>query len=406
MKVDIESGLRIEYNPNQKNCGIVHSPKAKGKILVPQFVEINNVKYVITYISSGSFAGTEIELLEFSEDSKIECFPNFCFYNSYIKKIKIPPSIKNLQNSCFEKLQGLEEIEISPNNPHFQYNNHQFLLGKSKKNIDEFDTLLYARSDIEDAIIPPQIKIIKQHSFGFHMRLKSVKFPEESELKIIENNAFQYSTIQTLFLPANLESVNCFQDVRYLTNIEISPKNEFFSLLDNKYLVKRSSKEDQVYDHLVFASRDVKYVDIPSQIKVICECAFEHCKKMEYVTFEPNSSIKSIQGKSFACISGVKNFIFPSSLEEIGTWTFYLNEDLRNVVFQSQNISIGSLCFHGCKNLLSIRFPKLKEIKLRSDMLACIPADLKIYIKRDSELTEGELLNFINYISYIDDEDS
>lgn len=199
MEIHLDSGINIRYNKSTKKCEIIKSPEASSTVFIPSFVEIEKKKYPITAIASYAFCGNKIEYLDFPEDSQIESFEPSCFTNSYIKKIKFPPSLQNLKKWWNQDLQGLTEIDVSSNNPNFQFYNHDFLLGKSQKNSEIFDVLIYARSDITDAVIPPQVKIIKEMSFGYHKNLKSVKFTNNAIPISIERDAFMYNNSNTLF---------------------------------------------------------------------------------------------------------------------------------------------------------------------------------------------------------------
>lgn len=84
---------------------------------------------------------------------------------AHIKKLKIPNSLRELEDGWCQDLFDLVEIEISSKNTYFQYYQNNFLLGKSDGNSDKFDILHYARYDIKDAQIPSQIKIVKNYSY-------------------------------------------------------------------------------------------------------------------------------------------------------------------------------------------------------------------------------------------------
>ena len=167
MTFEIEGGLVVSINKQTRLCSVVHSPKAAGTVMVPRFVEIEGQKYVITSISEYSFCNAKIDLLAFPDDSEVMAFKENALSNTYIKKLKIPPSLRSIDYPWCLNLQGLTDIEISPDNKFFLYLDNSYLLTKSKGS-DQFDTLIYARNDIENALIPSQVKIIEQFSFNFH----------------------------------------------------------------------------------------------------------------------------------------------------------------------------------------------------------------------------------------------
>lgn len=118
---------------------------------------------------------------------------------------------------------------------------------------------------------------IKKRSFQKNENLKSIKFTEDSELRIIEKEAFFHSSIFELSIPKSVEELQegwCSN--LFLTNIIISSDNKNFTYLDeeHKIIIGKSNKNNDFFDVLVFASRDIKEAVIPPKIKHICSFAF------------------------------------------------------------------------------------------------------------------------------------
>ena len=106
------------------------------------------------------------------------------------KKLQIPPKLKKLSDKWCYCVRDLIDIEVSPKNELFSYVDNKYLVGKSDALSDVFDILYYARYDIEEAVIPPQIKIIHDNSFCDHPKLQSFISPKNSKLKRIEYFSF------------------------------------------------------------------------------------------------------------------------------------------------------------------------------------------------------------------------
>ncbi|KAK8835627.1 hypothetical protein M9Y10_042340 [Tritrichomonas musculus] len=141
---------------------------------------------------------------------------------------------------------------------------------KSAESSGKFDVLYYARFDIDEALMPPQVTIIKPHSFVGH-KMKCATFPNNSQIKRIESDAFSASSIKKLELPASLEMIgdSCFSFASELTEIKVSPKNKVFKVFDEKCLLMMSQPGSGVFDVLFFGMRDIESVRIPSYIKII-----------------------------------------------------------------------------------------------------------------------------------------
>lgn len=178
---------------------------------------------------------------------------------------------------------------------------------------------MFARTNIEEAVIPAQVTVVKESSYSRHRYLKSIQFQSNSELKSIENKAFSGSSLESLSLPGSFEQIgnHVFMSTPNLRNIEISIENHFFKLIDDKYLVTESQRGSGVFDVILVAKRDIESVIIPSHIKIIMNSAFQNCERLKTVSFEENSSLKSIKSSAFSHIEGPEKFIIPPSVKVV-----------------------------------------------------------------------------------------
>ena len=198
MELEIEGGLRVAINEKYKTASIIRSPKATGIVLIPRFAKYKTIEYPIISIDGYSFKDNYIELLTFPEDSEVESFNENSLVQAHIKKLRFPPKLKYLKNRWCQFLYDLTDIEISPKNQFYIYFEHKYLLGKSQENSDKFDSLYFIRRDIENAVVPSQVKTVKYLAFNDLKKLKTVIFPSDSELECIESWAFNKSAIEKL----------------------------------------------------------------------------------------------------------------------------------------------------------------------------------------------------------------
>lgn len=405
----------IKYKLNDKNltASVFKLIKTTGRIFIPQCIEKHGRKYKVISILRNSFSKFKIDQLTFPEDSAVVSFEPNSISKTFIKKIKIPPSLQQLKDGWCDGITGLIDIEVSPRNKFFLYIEDKFLVGKShEENSQTFDTLYYARYDIKDALIPPQIKTIKQHSFDRHENLKTIIFSESSKLKIIEFSAFSCSSISKLILPPSVEVIDAsnFSSLRNLVEIEVMQNCANFLTVDNKFLFKKSSLESEFFDVFVFCGRNVEEVTIPKNVRVIDRCAFQFCKHMESLMFEPKSSLQIIENSAFNSCHGLKSIVIPSSVKFVGQHAFSFIESLQSVVFLSSYVELALVCFNDCINLNVLSFQKAKKIVLNDrDSLRGIPKRARVEVREDAEL-EGPGFNLImNQVAYllevIDDDD-
>ncbi|KAK8887509.1 hypothetical protein M9Y10_038557 [Tritrichomonas musculus] len=421
MELEIKKGLMVKINESNNTASITKSPKAHGNIFIPRFFKKGNIKYKIISIESYSFSDCDIGYLTFPEDSEVEIFEPYCFVGADIKKLQIPASVQKLDSFLFS-IGHLEKIEVSPKNRHFILYNNQFLLGKSKDGIDKFDFLIFGISDLEEVVIPAQISIIKEQSFMSSEELKSIEFETNSELKIIESHAFDGTLIEDLLIPSSVEVIgshsfngtkklksvrfepnsklktmicscfgnssiesislpenveyiddDCFEDTPNLCKIDVSTENKFFKLIDSNYITKESEKGSGIFDTILIARRDIESIVIHSHIKHISDNAFNKCKNLKNIVFEPNLS------------EGIEKIVFPPSLESIGASSFAGNDNFKYVEFLGKSIKFNIRCFEGCHNISTIIFPNAASINFEGHPPR-LPKKAKILVRKNAKL--------------------
>lgn len=319
-EIELENGPKIQININANIASIIESKKVTGDVLVPQKVLYEGKQIKITTIKRFAFREARFDSLIFQEDSEVETFESYIFINAFLKKLQIPPKLKNIDKSCFCNAGGIIDFDVSPKNKKYFYLENKYFVGKSDESNDTFDILFYSRYDIENAIIPPQIKIISDHAFWNHEQLNSVIFPDNSKLKRIESGAFLRSNLSKIVLPATLEyiSTDAFTCTIFLTKIEISNKNERYKMMDDTFLVGKIENSSDSFESIIICRKNVDSIRIPSHIKKINEAAFQCCVKLGNVTFEPISSLEKIGGFGFYSCVTLKTIIIPPKVESVG----------------------------------------------------------------------------------------
>ena len=269
------------------------------------------------------------------------------FSSSSIEAIEIPSNVSELKEGWCSKAELLKKVTVNPNNKYFK-NYEKFVFGKSNKESDEFDVLVFVSRDIQDVIIPSNIKIIGsyafsacqikaisipsqviriekgafsdceklenvefspdseletiesevfsgtaikkilipphvkricEHSFSYCSSIQTLEFPPESELETIENDAFLDSSIEAIEIPSNVSELKegwCSK-AELLKKVTVNPNNKYFKNYE-KFVFGKSNKESDEFDVLVFVSRDIQDVIIPSNIKIIGSYAFSTCQ--------------------------------------------------------------------------------------------------------------------------------
>ena len=84
---------------------------------------------------------------------------------------------------------------------------------------------------------------------------------------------------------------------------------------------------------------------------------------------------KAIEKKAFLSRKDLKEFIVPEDIEEIGDWAFAYCDELRTVVFQSDDIRFGKAVFLECNKLSRLEISGKSEAVARLLAAAVTAAD-------------------------------
>lgn len=371
-------------------------------------------------------------------DSKIEVFEESTFAYSLIECITIPSNLIELKDGWNDYIPKLKKIIFSPNNPLFTLYENQLLLKKSSIESENFDILVISVKNIKSVVIPNFIKKIGSYAFDHCKNLRTIEISNDSQLQTIGKSAFNKTSINYINIPPhltlidecalhvckNLRKINIHEnselqtigegafgslieslyipttliDLREgwcscldnLIRIKISPKNPRYLYFEEKYIIGKSSLDEEGYDCLLFARRNLKKAIIPTFIKQISASAFNYCE-LEKIEFQENAELQKI-GKFAFYGSSIESIKFPQHLSEIDVSAFNFCTNLRKIDFpkNSQLQKIGDFAFVGTL-IKSVYLPS--HLKLFNE--CCIFADLQII-----EVDECLELNEINQLKF------
>lgn len=288
--------LNYSFDTKKHTATIVKSPNASGDIVIPTYVYHNNLKYKVIAIGQISFQeNMQIESITFENDSKTEIIDESAFNSSSIKSIVIPKSVKK----------------------------------------------------------------ILSHAFAFCQSLTEIRCEKGSMLQEIGHNAFSSPSLTTLIIPNNVGSISscCLYKTWSLTSVELlnGPRPTLKLDENKKLLYAKGTSNDENYDYLLFAARDIRNVVVHSYIKHITSYAFEKCKKIQNFIFEENSTLNDIGYNAFA-YSSIEKIAIPSSVTLISMEAFNECDKLKEVKFENDSklTNITSKVFHysGLKSMI------------------------------------------------------
>lgn len=182
-----------------KTAYVAESPKAKGNVFIPKYIEDNCQKYTVIKICDKAFANSKIESLNFPQDSAVKVIGNSVFSNTDITKIFIPKNLIKLDDLWCENANKLKEIEVDKKNQFFSIKN-KFLIYKKEEDFE----ILFAPRDFEgEYLVPEGVTRIGNYSFSRCKGITSLKSISGSLVKV-GSHSFDHCE--------NLESVDFNQD--------------------------------------------------------------------------------------------------------------------------------------------------------------------------------------------------
>lgn len=216
--------------------------------------------------------------------------------------------------------------------------------------------------------VPNGVKTIGAEAFADNTSLSYITFPKS--LLYIENGAFSGCRyLNRVILPEGVRSIGngAFADCENLSSVTLPASltqmgTSVFAGCDDLKTIAIDKKnpnflcEDGVlYNHdktiiyQVLAGREKKNYIMPSSVEEIRKYAFWGCENLESVGI--SGHVKRIDDYAFSNASGLKSITIPFSVRSIGTKAF---EDCRNLVDVNIPVSVTKIdptAFDGCYRL-------------------------------------------------------
>ena len=226
---------------------------------------------------------------------------------------------------------------------------------------------------LENVALPDGLIIIGEGAFSGCSSITSIQLPDS--LKTIENTAFFHTGLDTVFIPANVESIgeSVFSGSP-LSEIDVADDNNWFSAVNGVLYDKEltllitcpCAKTGEIVipgsvsgiKNGAFESCRINSIIIPGSVESIPHYAFQRSELSDITIQE---GVKSIGIGAFENCNNLEEIQFPSSLKTIEASAFFSCSSLRQVVLK-EGMTVGDSAFFGCSQLSDIRL----EGELRS----------------------------------------
>ena len=315
-------------------------------IVVPDTIIYKNVKYPVTSIGTRAFNNAQeiksiripstikeiedysfygcTELEEISLPASIKKIGNRAFYKCYnLKSINIPAQVKLIGNMAFEYC-GLESITVEPDNQFYdsrencnaviETSSGVLVIGSASTVIPTGVTEIAegafsGNCKLKSIIIPPQVTLIGNYAFRGCSALNSIVIPET--VKKLEYGCFTESGIKNATINGNIElSRYAFTGCDSLENISYGPGATEIDIPMN--------------------CRNLKKMFIPATVRKIDLIQDSRNLELESITVEKGNPVYDsrencnaiIETATDKLIFGCRNTVIPGSVKSIQDFAF------------------------------------------------------------------------------------
>jgi hypothetical protein len=222
-----------------------------GDVIIPAAIISKNKKYIVNSIGDRAFVACE-----------------------NLKTVTIPYSIKTIDSQAFWMCEG-EAIFVSEDNPYFSS------LEGVLYNKDKTILLQALRNRKGDLVMPSTVTEIAPAACYRMNKLTSIEF--SPKISVINPNAFGYTPIKEIELPASLEVIGkaAFSSCKTL----------------NKVSFQNGSKLKEIEAKAFQYDTKLKEIELPEGLESIKESAFDGCSEVEKVIIP--ASVTSIEKDAF-----------------------------------------------------------------------------------------------------------
>lgn len=305
------------------------------------------------------------------EEISAKAFFNTTF-NSSIKSVFIPASIKVIGSGAFAHCPNLESFVVDEENPHYKSINGNLY------DINGTTLIHYAIGKKDESFdIPDSVNTIGDFAFAGCENLKTITM--SNRVKYIKEAAFaSCEHLQDLTLSSLLQSIG---------------KGAFSSCSTFKEIILPNDLKE-IGEYAFYNCKNIKSIKIPDLVRSVGKGTFEFCENLESISL---SNIVYISENCFHGCKNLKNVDLPETIMSIQRKAFSNCISLTEINIPNETSKIYNNAFLDCYNLTKIRLGTgLEEIDYMAFngcyRLVEVVNDSKMFIKKGSEENGGVAL--------------
>lgn len=225
-------------------------------------------------------------------------------------------------------------------------------------------------------------------------KLETVEFSDGSTIVVKDSFKTYGKRIKTLIIPLSVTEIqeDTFKYLTSLTSLTIPGTLSFFTYFYEKGIfgvkdirITEGSSKIVAYS---FNSTLCVNVSIPSSVQIIERYAFGNMNKLETVSFDEKSTLKSIELGAFKATKLLKSIVLPNSLTHLGADAFN-GSGLEHIILSNELEKLLDGTFLGLKNLQNLIIPSsVKEVK-KGSIVNCTALETLTFLGEDVNYENG-----------------
>ena len=347
--------LYYAINADGKTVTLVEGPETYScdYVQIPEQVKNPNdgKTYTVKIIGTNAFSSSFIK--EIKMPNSIEEIQEYAFYRSYVERVEFSHGLKYIRNGAFWDCWHLKSVEL-----------YDGLLSIGERAFSECQTVTVGEG-LKSVILPETVTEIRPYAFAYNGDLTSINLP--MNLKEIEEGVFCCcSSLTQVTLPTALEKIH---------------KNAF----DRAGLstISFPSKLKEIEDYGFFGCNFTE-LTLPSTLQQLGDNVFSDCLSLKECTV--NFSMNTLPVGTFQGCQSLTKATINTKIKKIDDFAFEYCEQLVEINMPNSVMEIGGGAFSGCRRLSSISL---------SDNISVMGAEAF----RESGLQDFTFPSKLNYIS-------